>query len=950
MHERPLVVLLWHRHSAEIAVDRLAWLAEVDHVMALGAGFAEFTIEGVDIERLDGSVTQLPEALKKVQADFPQSDVLLFRSGLQAPANFVLRLRALIKADERPDQLVFPGNYSVEHAESIDPLLGLGAFDEDADPDSLVSLCGDRRWQWSNAVPLDCLLLRAEGLAERADRIGLSRAALVDDFYIVDPSSPESTDRLEEAEPPLGHVRLRASELRRAGVQQLPVFRPDQQAVTLHIAHSWGGGVWRWIEDFIEGDRDSLHLVLVAVSDGPGQRCGRRLQLCALGPGRGVIREYELSPDITSTSTAHAGYDEHLRQVIERFGVGRIIVSSLIGHSLECLKTGLPTLQVLHDFYPLWPFLDYDPLPMIEAGRGIDFDRAFERYGRNMRLRPRLPEFWQGLTEAWRECIDQHAIALIAPTEHVIQRWQSMNPTMQLTIALEPHGFRPFSQAVESCEPDIDQPLHLLILGRLTTGKGLNLLKKALPELREQARLTALGCGREAFSLLGESGIDLIPNYRRDELPQLVSSLRPQAALLLSTVPETWNYTLSEIRALKLLPIATNIGSFRERIEHGVDGFLIEPQADALIDQVQGLVEQLDTLPEMIEQAMPERSLADQAGAISTRIPAHFGQLPGYRAELADQAGLSRLAADLADARASALLATKQQAEMRAELAARSQWANTMERQFRQRSQWAEQLNRDNRTLQSELSDSQQALVDQVELQQQTQQALNQTTQVLNKTTQTLEQRSAERERLQQLVDQMMASRSWRITRPLRVLNRLRHSPVLPRLFNPLNWPELVGKFFHHCRLRGLKQTLWMLQNMPQPEPEPAMVVETAVPQAGQIAEPLAFPPVEQPLISVVIPVHNQLHYTAACLHSVADAVSSSAFEVIVVNDASNDDTRRWLKRCSGITVLNNRENLGFIGSCNRGAAAACGEYLVFLNNDTKVIDHWLDRMLDLFQ
>ena len=663
--------------------------------------------------------------------------------------------------------------------------------------------------------------------------------------------------------------------------------------------------------------------------------------MCALGPGRGIIREFELSPDIDSTAQAHDAYLEHLQAVIERFGIGRIIVSSLIGHSLDCLKTGLPTLQVLHDFYPLWPFLDYDPEPLTVGGQGVDFERAFDRYGSDMRLRPQSPEFWRRLTQGWRDAIDQHTVELVAPTRHVIERWRLMNPEMNLDIGHEPHGFRPFADATANDEIEArsaarDDKLHLLIPGRLTAGKGLNLLKQALPELRNYARLTALGCGREAFSLMGESGIDLIPNYQRDELPELIQTLRPQAALLLSTVPETWNYTLSEMRALKVLPVATNIGSFRERIEHGVDGFLIEPNADALVAQVRLLSEQREQLTAMLARSRPERSLTDQADAIHARIPARLRTLPLYRTMQPSHAETARLAADLADARQATVTAQRQQLELRDQLSERTRWARTMERQFRQRSQWAERLNQDNQSLQSDLTDSRQALAEQTELQ--------------RRTAQDLEHVSAERERVQLLLDQIIASRSWRITRPLRVLNRVLTGPVLPKLLNPLNWPRLIGTFVHHWRLRGLKQTLWLLQALPPPEPEPATVRETSVPQPDDVAPPVSLPVADQPRISIIIPVHNQLHYTAACLYSVIAATNTASFEIIVVDDASSDRTRRWLKRCRGLTVLTNRSNLGFIGSCNRGASAARGEFVVFLNNDTKVSDRWLDAMLAVFE
>jgi GT2 family glycosyltransferase len=51
----------------------------------------------------------------------------------------------------------------------------------------------------------------------------------------------------------------------------------------------------------------------------------------------------------------------------------------------------------------------------------------------------------------------------------------------------------------------------------------------------------------------------------------------------------------------------------------------------------------------------------------------------------------------------------------------------------------------------------------------------------------------------------------------------------------------------------------------------------------------------------------------------------------------------------TGVRFERNAENLGFIGTCNRGAEFARGEYVVFLNNDTIVTRGWLEALLRVF-
>jgi GT2 family glycosyltransferase/glycosyltransferase involved in cell wall biosynthesis len=91
------------------------------------------------------------------------------------------------------------------------------------------------------------------------------------------------------------------------------------------------------------------------------------------------------------------------------------------------------------------------------------------------------------------------------------------------------------------------------------------------------------------------------------------------------------------------------------------------------------------------------------------------------------------------------------------------------------------------------------------------------------------------------------------------------------------------------------------------------------------------------------------LPYTLACLRSVARHGAQAPFEVIVVDDASPDGSAANLERIEGLCLLRNPRNLGFVGSCNVAAAAARGDFLLFLNNDTQVSPGWLDALLRCF-
>lgn len=89
--------------------------------------------------------------------------------------------------------------------------------------------------------------------------------------------------------------------------------------------------------------------------------------------------------------------------------------------------------------------------------------------------------------------------------------------------------------------------------------------------------------------------------------------------------------------------------------------------------------------------------------------------------------------------------------------------------------------------------------------------------------------------------------------------------------------------------------------------------------------------------ISVIIPTYNRAEMVCRCVQSVLDSRYSS-FEVIVVDDCSPDNTGkmisdRW-KDDQRLTYTRNPVNKQLGGSRNVGAALACGEYLLFLDDD----------------
>jgi len=99
-------------------------------------------------------------------------------------------------------------------------------------------------------------------------------------------------------------------------------------------------------------------------------------------------------------------------------------------------------------------------------------------------------------------------------------------------------------------------------------------------------------------------------------------------------------------------------------------------------------------------------------------------------------------------------------------------------------------------------------------------------------------------------------------------------------------------------------------------------------------------------LTSIVIVTFNQLPQTRVCVDSLRH-VTDEPYELIFVDNASTDGTPQYLESLRDATVIRNAENRGFPAAVNQGIAAARGDQILLLNNDTVVTTGWLRRMLD---
>jgi GT2 family glycosyltransferase/glycosyltransferase involved in cell wall biosynthesis len=887
-------------------------------------------------------------ALREAARAEPGVDLLLLHAGTLLPP-FALERLLRCAAGAAADVVSPLGNRNP----GLSPLAE-GEVLDDFDPDAVdrgVALFAPRRIAATRDWLADCSLWRRRALDVLLAREDWPGGALPDaiagavcdhlfvaraPFVLCGPPAPADPRHPAGAHPlDLLRARLRA-------VAGAAPARPglDGRPVVLHVMHGWGGGVERWVRDLARADDAHCHLALVAHGN-TGRGChGERLTLESPAIGDcGALREWPLAAPIAATVAMSAEYRAILAEVVRDFAVDAVVVSSLIGHSLDALGSGLPTVVACHDRYPAWPLLHDrfdDPTRRFDEA---DLRRALAT-ARDSPFAERDPRAWLDLREAWLAALNAERATLVFPGEALRASLLQIEPRLSgLAWRIVPHGLAPFAAPIQQWTAPPRARPRVLVLGRVNGAKGAQLLSQVLPRATGSMDFHLLGCGKAGEAFLGVSGVHLELDYARDDLPALVARIKPDFALLPSTVAETFSYTLSELWALGVPPLACAIGSFAERIDHGRSGWLVACDADAVLAGLSTLAGDQALRARLREgiAALPARDsagmaadharllgLAPHTGPRAQATPAEPALLAASQATLAAQ----RMHSDLVGAR-------RRLGAQQRELERRAEWALGQQELAAERTRWAQ-------ALQADLQDQRKHAAT-IEAQ------LEATAAALRTLQGELAERTAWAQRLDAELEQMRASSSWRLTRPLRAAARFVRALRVSAAFQARQFAGLAARTLRSLRQRGVAGT-WRRSRewLGRGAVSTALVVPD-VPQLDQPFAPFAVPAADSPAVSIVIPVYNHFRHTLTCLRSLAAHPGSVAFEVIVVDDASSDESPQRLAEIGGIRVFRNPQNLGFIGACNAGAALARGDYVLFLNNDTAITEGWLEALLGTF-
>ena len=731
----------------------------------------------------------------------------------------------------------------------------------------------------------------------------------------------------------------------------------DNKPIILHVAMSWGGGVHKWINDFCQHGDEYNHLILLSEGEFFRKQHGESLALFANNTNGVKIANFELQTPINALAVQHSEYEEIFKLITSKYQISQIIISSLIGHSLECLKTNIPTVRVFHDYFPSWPSLlaRLDKAELLEQ----DLNTALE-LTKNEPFGRISKEDYLNWKEKTHQAYQANDIKLIAPDQSVVNNLAKIDADLASKTSIIPHATDAF-QAINYTKNDED--FTILVLGRINDSKGKKLLQEIIKQSDKSLSYILLGAGIEGQEFESIKNVTVVENYDNENLPQLLQHYQPSIALITSQTSETFNYTLSELQQAGICAIATKYGALSSRIVDRKTGFLCDDSANYFIQKINQLKSAFSLIQNVRENLLDlEPNTFDD---ILKKYQTFFGPAKPtvYHIQPLIEYKLNQSAKQL-----SALSHEKQRIENLLEtthnsLVERTKWGKTLTKELSSANQSIEQerveverikviLNQETVQFKQEINHLSEVLKKETNRLKNEVKHINEQYETLNEEYQQNlhenNQLTEQKYRVESELSNVYNSRSWRMTKPVRSFTTwARHKRNAAR-FRITQIKSIPGRFSRSIKSRGVSGTTSIIKNKLSNNSKQENTTQAI--ELTEIYDKIEFKSVKKPQVSVIIPVYNQFKHTYNCLKSLKELNDKATFEIIVVDDCSSDDTPTLIKNISGITFIRQEKNGGFIESCNTGAKLAKSQYLMFLNNDTVVYNNWLDALLEVFE
>ena len=253
----------------------------------------------------------------------------------------------------------------------------------------------------------------------------------------------------------------------------------------------------------------------------------------------------------------HSEYRAAFDEIVVGYGVDAVIVSSLIGHSMEVLETGLPTVVVNHDYFPYCPSIN---LYFDAVCASCDGHRIAQCERENDHFNPFVgfpPDERESVRRRFLDLVRLPNVIMATPSDSVAANLLALEPAFaRARFVTVPYGYGSALLRLPAPPPGPER-LRVLVLGQMSMAKGVEILREALPRLVDFADVYVLGAKELGEFFRYEPHVHVTSYYDIRELPRHVANINPHVGVLASIVPETFSYALSELQMLGVPVAAT---------------------------------------------------------------------------------------------------------------------------------------------------------------------------------------------------------------------------------------------------------------------------------------------------------------------------------------------------------------------------------------------------------
>jgi O-antigen biosynthesis protein len=583
---------------------------------------------------------------------------------------------------------------------------------------------------------------------------------------------------------------------------------------------------------------------------------------------------------------------------------------------------GTPFDVTLHDHWPLTP--NYH----------LGIGGVIEDAGSSTQWRLAANEF---LAEAAR---------IFVPSLYLEGEVRAAHP--QLVLTEWPHPVR--------LAPKPTEMIKVAVIGRMSPSKGLNVVLNCARYVEANKLpifFQIIGPTTEVIPTFPLLPVNISGSYDDAELQRIINIVNPDVIIFPAQVPESFSFTLGAAIESDVPIVATNLGAFIERLRDNHNAQLIAWNA----------------APEMWCSAIVNAAAKRQSTSGSPASTISYANDNGYARYIAAVATTPLGQAEHNAPRASAYYPVKHlgennelrmadlfrygvdcgQEEARIELKRRSRDADIV--------LGAAEARRI--VLEGELRDAMHALNHETAMTRELSEHITRLDReiienqaefmhALDTTRDTLEH---ERDQARAAYADMSSSTSWKLTAPLRIIVH-----AIKRTLNLGKDAANNGRVLPH-QMAVAKQILReegalalgkrVHEKFSRRTDAPATAVADYK-QASSI-QPLTIQTSANPQVSIIIPVYGQHVMTYTCLKSIAETCANESIEIIVIDDCSPEPASEALQSITGIRMVRNDTNLGFLKNCNKAAAMATGEFVLLLNNDIIVTHGWLAALKEVW-